>query len=632
MSILRSGLVYKSPSVVAPDPSSYTRTAQTSTHNSGRKPKRSYSVRNILTPETRVIPYLIAMNWFATASPFEIDNMENIDVSRPRVSLMPNASCSTQIQLSSVDQLYDELFASDTSMSLQWYAGESSSSSRLFLEDLYQQPTGPIEDPNPYSPVARSSALPEDLPSQPQLSTTTSEHHLLLPSPTGSEDVPQLCISPSEIMAPIPTPSPAATRPQPPTPPPIAAIPDLVIYTTQNVSDTDSDAGSLFSDTLSSTGGDGDTNNNGESRGGATEAALVDHQWDSDQDAEGEPDELEASGDEKCEIPVKDTVGAPSIINEPTVMPTLHADDVKSEVDDTLSDADADCETDPDAEPQDLPRPAIAIAQDQENLKRKRAHEDDDSDDDDDDGTPPPAQRLRLGYKSLPRLQLKQRRPTEDDDEYVPSGASSVCDSDDEREDVWPVPGPSTSTQRQQSRKRKRPTEDPEDEDDDYDADAESSAHTQQCLPRKTRRLSANRNTGRKRRVFRCDSQVRLPDGTSRVCDEPFGRESDVRRHQESKHSDRAYKCGLCQCVLSRKDAVVRHHRMKHGDSNVGPIAEEVAKPDPYEPRTGHRRKKARGAGSTSGKRTRRKVGGEGYLAPAHASDSEYGSTPESED
>ena len=57
------------------------------------------------------------MNWFATASPFDIDNMDNIDVSRPCVSLMRNVSCSTQIQLSSVDELYDELFASDTSMS-----------------------------------------------------------------------------------------------------------------------------------------------------------------------------------------------------------------------------------------------------------------------------------------------------------------------------------------------------------------------------------------------------------------------------------------------------------------------------------------------------------------------------------
>ena len=447
-------------------------------------------------------------------------------------------------------------------------------------------------------------------------------------------------------MPPLPTPpqqfSPAATRPKP-TPPPIAATPDPVFDTTAHVLDNHSDAGSLFSGSASVSGDD--DNHNEESHGGAAEAAPADCQWDSDQDAEGEPDELEYSGDEKCEVPVEDTLEAPLPVDGPTRIATPDADEVKPEENNNLSEADADCETDPDADPQDEAWPAITSVQDQK--KRKRASEDDDGDH---DWVPPPAQRLRLGYKSLPRpqLQLKRRRAVKDDEAYVPSRAGSVHGLDGEREGVWLEPGPSTSIEGQQARKRKRPTDEEDEEeeeaekeededeytDDSSDAEHSSSHHR----PRKMQKLSPTTTTtsttspSHKPR-FQCNFAVQRRDGTSRLCGATFSRPSDVKRHQESRHERSAWTCEMCGAVLSRKDALRRHWRNRHPDAGEDLEDGEGGRPDDLEDTLGARRRRMprNAARPTQGSR-RSKGRREGYMAPVYTSDEEDGSIPESED
>lgn len=334
-------------------------------------------------------------------------------------------------------------------------------------------------------------------------------------------------------------PSPPATRPQPPSPPPIAAIPDPV--TTIDEPDTDWDAHSLFSGSGSSTYDDND-----EPEGDATEKVPVDAQWDSDQDAEGEIDELESSDDEESAAPADDPV-------EPSPANVLRAmksgpHEVTLETNDTLSTADAEykLEVYPEVGLQDDTQPTAAAAQDQK--KKKRSPENDEGDD---NGTPSPTRRPRLGYISLRRLPHR----LDDKEEYVPSRSCSVCESDEEREEI-PLPSPPKPS----AKKRKRAVK--EEEDEDYGALTEQPARTR---PRKSRKLSAPRtDDAAQEKVFTCPTIITLPDGTSEVCNETFSRPSDVTRHQRSKHEQLGYKCRVCKQILSRKDAAQRHARGLH--------------------------------------------------------------------
>ncbi|KAI9454695.1 hypothetical protein F5148DRAFT_416654 [Russula earlei] len=48
------------------------------------------------------------------------------------------------------------------------------------------------------------------------------------------------------------------------------------------------------------------------------------------------------------------------------------------------------------------------------------------------------------------------------------------------------------------------------------------------------------------------------------VCNRPFSRTSDIRRHKKTTHTKEVHACSQCNIVCSRRDALQRHIRDQH--------------------------------------------------------------------
>lgn len=409
-----------------------------------------------------------------------------------------------------------------------------------------------------------------DLYHQPRPITPTSELHLPPLIPPRSVEETQLCIPP-DLMHPMPflqQPSPPATRSQPPTPPPISAIHIPIL--TQDGSDTDWDAHFLFSENSSSSHDDKDQ----EPDGGATDLDEAPLELGSDQDAEGELDELEASGDEKYEVPEDYPVEEPSSsINALGAMNSEPREASPSVTNATPSAAEEEDNVYPEVGLEDLddPQPSATARG-----KRKRSP-------DDDDGAPLPTRRPRFWNN-------------DDDEEYVPSRPSSVCELSDEEREETPLPPPPESS----AKKRKRAVKNEEDEDDSHLAKR----------PRKARKARKSRKS---RKLFAQE------DLTCHVCGETLSRPSDVKRHRETTHERRFWICEVCNKKFSRNDALRRHTGTQHKDLlQLEDVGEGALQAQPRKTR------------STRGERPAKQSGSK--RKGPHSSHAEWTPEPEDED
>lgn len=184
---------------------------------------------------------------------------------------------------------------------------------------------------------------------------------------------------------------------------------------------------------------------------------------------------------------------------------------------------------------------------------------------DDEEATPEPQED---GVASIASAEI---RPSDDDEEYRPESGNGGAESDGE----LPVPYKSSSSG---GRKRSR-TPAALDDDDDSEDFSSSTASPPASRRRSGSRPPASAPSKRRKQssgITSAPGTIPCPFVSSdgRACGVVFRRPYDLARHKETIHGDGtkkkpAWVCSVCQGTFSRKDALLRHCRIRSHKSTT---------------------------------------------------------------